>query len=165
MKNSGFTLMEIVLVIVLVGILGITFAVKYSGFEETKLSSAASKLAADIAYAQQLAITTQLYHGISFDSNAEEYYLFRIETNNTQTTIKNPSTGEDFVVEYDFGELQGINLQTVNIGGGTEIIFDWQGIPYDNSKTALTSDATITLEYRGRTKTLTVIAGTGKVSW
>ncbi|MGE4357829.1 MAG: prepilin-type N-terminal cleavage/methylation domain-containing protein [Candidatus Omnitrophota bacterium] len=166
MKKRGFTLIEIVLVIALIAILSITMAVKWTGFEEAKLTSAVSKLAADIAYAQQLAITTQLFHGLSFDTTNEKYSLFRIEADGTPTTIEDPyRRGEAFVVEYPLGELQGVTLQSVNIEGGDQLLFNWQGTPCDSSGTELTSDATITLECKGNTKTLTVVAETGKVTW
>ncbi|MCM8778347.1 MAG: hypothetical protein NC898_03785 [Candidatus Omnitrophica bacterium] len=162
MKRNGFTLMGIILVIILLGILGITFTIKFSGFAEVKLSSAISKLASDIAYAQQLSLTTQLYHGISFDTVNEKYSLFCETTDNL---IKDPYTGEDFIVDYTKGEFQGVNLHSVNIDGGREILFNWEGIPCNSAKTKIIIEATITLEYEGRTKTLSVVAETGKVNW
>ena len=164
MKRNGFTLLEIILIIILLSLLSITFLIKWSGFEEIKLSSAISKLASDIAYAQHLAITTQLYHGISFDLANERYYLFRIE-DGSLSTIEDPyNPKKDFVVEYNTEELQGVTLESISIKD-TQLIFNWKGTPCNITGEELDDDVTITLACKGKTKTLTITAQTGKIVW
>jgi len=166
MKNDwkGFTIYELVIVIVLLLILSVAVAVKVISFDEIKLSSAASKLASDITYCQQLAVTKQIFHGISFDIPNNQYFLYQ---NSPATKIKDPyNRSQDFIVSYDtISELTGVVLNTVNINSTAGLIFDGLGIPYDANQNVLGSSGTIVLKIGTNSKTITITPQTGKVSW
>ncbi|MCM8765743.1 MAG: hypothetical protein NC920_02710 [Candidatus Omnitrophica bacterium] len=161
---KGITLIELVIVMMLLLVLSIIAGVKVISFDEIKLSSAASKLASDISYCQQLAITTQIPHGLSFDVTNNQYFLFETSP---ATKIKDPfNRAQDFIVDYDnIDELSNIVINSVNINSTHELWFDGLGIPYDANQNPLSSNGTIVLKIKGNSKAITIIPQTGKVNW
>lgn len=161
---KAFTIYELVLVITILLILAVSVAVKVVSFDEIKLSSAASKLAADISYCQQLAITKQIFHGISFDTTHNQYFLFE---NSPATKIKDPyNRAQDFIVAYNnIEELNGVSINAVNLNSTSQLRFDGLGIPYDANQNALNTDGSITLRMGANSKTITITPQTGKITW
>lgn len=90
--SSGFTITELIVVI---GIMLIIFSIGipiFSGLQrKEKLSGGVRNLVTDIRYAQQLAITEQLYNGIKFipvSDGQDEYELFRYSSSTNMVIIK-----------------------------------------------------------------------------
>ena len=164
MKIRGVTLFELVIVIVILAILSISLAVKMITFNDIKLSSAAGKLAADISYAQQLAITTQVFHGAYLETANNQYFVFR---DTTSTKVKDPyNRANDLIVNYNTAtELNGVTIYAVNINSSAGVTFDGAGTPYDANKNILGSNGTITLKCGTSSKTVTITANTGKIIW
>ncbi len=154
MRKKGYTLLELIIVLVLLAILSVAATVKMVNFDSIRLSSAASKLAADIAYAQQLAVTTQMPHGVSFVTGTNSYYSVIDHNSNA---VEDPANrGSDLIVNYSSIP----DLKDVDITGAstTPVWFDWQGTP--------SSNVTVTLGCGTETpKTITITADTGKVIW
>ncbi len=74
----GFTLIELLLV---AGIIGILFLIGIPVFRAyqpvLQLSGAVRSLASDLRYAEQLAVSEQVEHGIRFSISANQYKIIR----------------------------------------------------------------------------------------
>ena len=58
MNRKGFTLIELIMVIVLIGIIAVYAAPRLSSVTDTKAGAFVDKLRADIRYAQSQAVST-----------------------------------------------------------------------------------------------------------
>src|SRR3990170_486799 len=66
--DAGFTLIELVMIIVLVTLVVLTAAPRLANIVGVKASATARKLQADFAYAQNLAMTSNRRHRVVFPS-------------------------------------------------------------------------------------------------
>ncbi len=123
-NQSGFTMIEVAAVLVVVGILVAVASIRVGGIIDTREdSSAASKLKSHLRYAQIRALNTQGVWGIAFNGSTN-YSLYSWD-GRSATTVTFP--GED---------AANVPLSGVNPGLGTYVSFDDWGRPHD------TQDAT-----------------------
>jgi prepilin-type N-terminal cleavage/methylation domain-containing protein len=149
-SRNGFTLIELVTVIIILSILALTVTVKWPS-KVINLNAQTKAFVADIRHTQNLSAT----RGI-------RYYL--IITSATTYTIRdfNGNNGENYVLgsSITFGTLTNLP--------NSLIAFDGQGTPYSNTSipgTALAGNATITLNSSdGSSKIVTITQITGQVS-
>ena len=152
--KKGFTTIEFLIVVAIVGFLAaILMPVFTSSYDNLKIEGAYKQLMQDIRYAQQLAISHQVTHGVSFDVNNEAYFVYR---QNTSSIVKDPSTQKKLSVSFAAGKFQCINLV------GTTFVFPSDVLEF-NAIGAPSSGGAITLNYNGITKTVTIEANTGRV--
>ena len=153
-KTKGFTLIELVTVIVVIGILAV-FASVSSPLSTFTLDSQAQQLASDIRYAQSLSMTSgQRYRWVKL--SATSYQV----VNAAGTAVTLPS-GTTTITLYS-----GISFGTLTNLPNNLVAFDGRGIPYTTTGspgTALATTATIPLTTTGETKTLSVTAQTGRM--
>jgi prepilin-type N-terminal cleavage/methylation domain-containing protein len=154
-KVNGFTLTEIVIVILVVGILAIYPLIKWPG-TVINLDAEAERLASDIRYAQSLSM-----------SKGSRYEFIKTSSNTYQITT---TTGTPVILGKGITTVtlnSGITFGTfVNVPNNL-IAFDGLGIPYtDNASTptALASTASIPITNGSNTKTLTISPDTGSIS-
>ncbi|MCM8779825.1 MAG: GspH/FimT family protein [Candidatus Omnitrophica bacterium] len=156
-RPKAFTLIELIIVILLVTILSV--AGVFILLRSNKLIAAANKLAFDLRYAQQLAISRQVPCGISFNPSANSYFVF---VNNTSAKAKDPYTAEDFIIDYNaVGQLKGIDLASTNFGD--LISFNYLGVPRDSGNATLSSQGVVILQYGGQARNVTIEPDTGRV--
>lgn len=158
--EKGFTLIELVFLIIILGIISVVISISIGDINSTKLNSAARRLASDIRYAQQLSLTKQVRHGVIFTANS--YTVF--ENDNTADPARNPQGGADFVISFTTGEFAGIAISTSL--PGSVVKFESNGRPLDGTNAALTGATNqVTLTYSGSPKSLTITPETGKLSY
>lgn len=161
---SGFTLIELVIVLLIVGIVAaVTVTDLASSRARVALQGARLKLVGDLRYAQSLAVSRQLRHGIVFTPAQDRYAVYCI---NTTDIVTDPLSGKPLTVAYTADALyQGVDLVATAIGPGTsnQVEFDLWGKPYANATAALAANATVTLACDAETVTVTVTPETGKV--
>jgi prepilin-type N-terminal cleavage/methylation domain-containing protein len=161
MNRGGYTLVEMVITMVIVGVLAFVF-IPRSYVDNSRAGAAGRKLLADLRYAQQLSTTTQLRSGIVI--LAGSYSVF---TNNTSaSTATDPLTGNPFIVNMT-GNFAGVTLTAPGINNGI-IRFDSLGIPYqglDGGQTLLGAAETINI-FSGAAliKTITIQPTTGQIA-
>ncbi len=169
MKSRGFSTIELVIIMILVGILAVVAATqlgKYYG--GIKQENATMKIASDIRYAQNRATTTQQRSQVNFAAGGINYTIifFSFYTSSTCTcaawsSVKTIDLSSDF---------SGVTIATIP---GNCIEFDSLGRPYYNAgcanpAVACTNSAgsTVTVQYSGEApKTITVATQTGMVSY
>ena len=109
-KEYGFTLIEIVVVLVLVSIVAATVFTRSITTEELNLLSRAEKVQNHIRYAQSMALKTNKVWGIA--SFGPQYWLFSGTGSDVNTGIKLPGEDADKIfldgTEVDFGR-EGLN--------------------------------------------------------
>ena len=158
--DRGFTLVELVVVLLLIAILGFVALPRLSQ-NTLELSSQAEQVATDIRYAQTLSMTrgaalgSQGRYCIFFTATG---YQYRNNGNSYATpctvAVNHPATGSSAAIV-----LAGTAVSTANLTGNY-LEFDTKGQP--SSLAAPLSDATITLTATGGPRTVLVSPVTGK---
>ena len=149
--RAGFTLVELVIVIVVLGIVSVYAAMKSVSPAEATLPSQAQKLASDIRHIQTLAYTWGKRLRISITTGANGSYSVSCVTSgaspcNTSPVI-DPATGNSFSVALQ---------KNVVLGGSATLDFTSLGQPV--------AAASYTTVSGGSTKTISVAALTGYVT-
>ena len=168
MKHGGFTLIELVMVIVLIGILAVYAAPKLGNITSTNSGAFTDKLRADIRYAQNLAMSQNRSYRIYFntapssnpgyavvnDANADGW-----GTTGANEYAQDPARSGNLSIALNAGQYAGITFSAIGFSGNY-VEFNSLGVPYD-SLGALTVSKSVTVSPVG---TVTVTAQTGAVN-
>lgn len=163
----GFSLIELIMAILILGILSAVVVAEIArSAVVSKLEAARFRLKSDIIYAQNLAVTQQLRHGVVFSPSSDTYSVYSVTAGNI---VNNPLTRKPFTLGYSSDpEFKGIDLVSASFGSPTtdQVEFDSFGVPYsgDLPATQLIADGTVTLSYKGIVTTVTVTKNTGKLN-
>jgi len=140
MNRKGFTLIELVMVIVLIAIIAVVVAPRLGNITSTKTAVFGDKLRADIRYAQSLAMTQNQRFRVYFNSAPAPNPGYAV-TNNAAALVADPAGGGSLSVTLNAGDYAGITLASPY----TFIEFDSLGRPYDNVGTLLAAAVTLTI--------------------
>ena len=170
MRKSGFTIIEIIMVIVILSILAVVIVTRSGSYYPVKLNGAGEKLLSDIRYAKRLAMTNHGIYGISFDVAGNSYTVYEYERTPPPpppaTPVEDPHRpGYSLVVDYDDNKYyNGIEIISAVFGETNELKFSPFGVPYDGDNAELAANGSVVINYRGNDFTITVIPRTGKAS-
>lgn len=154
-KQSGFTLLELVIVIIVLSIISTVVLFNWPGMT-VNVGGQAQQLANDIRYTQALAM-----------SKGQRYYLIK----QSSTTYQIKSTSGSTVLLALGNTTMTLN-SGITFGSFTNlpnnlIAFDGKGAPYTDTGspgTALSSTATMALVSGSNTKTISISPETGRVT-
>jgi prepilin-type N-terminal cleavage/methylation domain-containing protein len=105
--EKGFTLIELIVVIVLAGILTYVAATKMTGsVADIGEGVAIRKVAADARYAQQIAITDGATVRFVVDVANNRYSLKWLD----DSYLKKPVGKQDYIVQFGTGDYAGLNI-------------------------------------------------------
>lgn len=124
-KRRGFTLIEVLVVVLILGIVAALVSPLASDGGQTALLSGARLLAADLQYAQNVAITTRKPVTVTFDAPANTYTL-----SDPGGALAHPVEPGDYRV--NLGEAVGrddVELVSADFGGTGSVSFDEFGSP------------------------------------
>ena len=162
MGKKGFTLIELVLVIVIIGIMGLVVIPRID-LGGDRASAAARKIVSDIRYAKQLSNTTRLVHGVVFTSGS--YTVF--QNDDPANPTRNPETGIGFLVRMS-GDLDGVVLSpSLGLGANMDVVkFNSLGRPFRRDGTPIDTVGGNQIIIAGGSviKTVIIEPVTGKVS-
>ena len=159
---KGFTLLELVVVMAIIGITAWIAYPKLSALNDIKLDAAARRVAADLRFAQNRSIGKRSVHGILFEPAAGRYTVFSPTTASPITDPANPARP----LRVDFlagGPLQGVAITSAAFGTTRGVTFDYFGVPRDTAGVELAATGRVILTYQGDADTIDVTPGTGKV--
>ncbi len=150
-SHRGFTLIELVLVLLITAIMATYAVIQFPG-GSINLSTQADQIMADIRHTQSLAINRGQRYRINF--NNDRYWISDADG----TTLYNHPASGGTTIFLD----TGITLSSPH----AFLVFDGLGKPYTNALTpgtALAADAVITLSATGDTRTIRISPETGRV--
>lgn len=152
--KKGFTLIELIIVIIILGVLSVGIYINWSGVP-VNVSAQANQIANDIRYTQALSMSKGERYRIVFSSASYQI------TNSSGTPITLPlgGTTETLTNGASFGAFTNLpnNL----------IVFNGEGTPYVTTAlpgTPLASTATIPVVGGGSTKVISITPQTGRVT-
>jgi MSHA pilin protein MshC len=149
----GFSLFELVAVLVVVGILAVFAAPRLFTTQSITLPALKAQLVASIRYTQTLAMSRGQRYRINF--TATTYQI----TDMGGTPIVQPSTSGTAPISIAPAALSGYNPPLT----GNYVAFDGRGIPYVSAATALGSTASITITSGSDSASIAIAPETGRV--
>jgi prepilin-type N-terminal cleavage/methylation domain-containing protein len=152
--RRGFTVIEILIVMVIITIAALTAVPMMSSASSVQIRSAASMIAADLEYAKSMAISRGQNYSVLFDQNADSYQLEDQNNNVIQHPVKK---GFDYIVDFQSDtRLNRVDITGANFSGNSDVEFDSMGSP--------DSGGTVSLQAGGTTVTIMVEPITGYIS-
>jgi len=140
-------------VVVVLAILGAVVVPMISGTDDLQATSAGRMVAADLEYAQNVAITTQDVVSVTFDPAAESYTL----SSNASGVLIHPMTKAAYRVDFRTQEaLDRVDIVTADFGGASTVSLDELGSP--------TSGGSVRIEAGGVAYLVEVAPVTGLVT-
>ncbi|MHC5112890.1 MAG: pilus assembly FimT family protein [Planctomycetota bacterium] len=159
--GGGFSLVELVAVMVVIAILAATAVPAISNFTDSRASAAGHMLLHDVTFARQHAVATGTITWVKFDAAAETWTV-QAETGlagkANAVTMTDVATNANYVKTLGAGDFPDVTIVSAVFDAGADIGFDWLGEPLTDDATALAADGVVTLT---SSVTLTVERGTG----
>jgi prepilin-type N-terminal cleavage/methylation domain-containing protein len=153
-SERGFTVVEILIVLVIITIAALTAVPMMSSASSIQIRSASGMIAADLEYAKSMAISRGQNYSVRFDQNADSY---QVEDQGNSVIPHPVKKGFDYIV--DFGNdtrLNRVDITGANFSGNPDVEFDSLGSP--------DSGGTVSLQAGTTTMTITVEPITGYIS-
>lgn len=144
--TSGFTLVEVMVVSILIGVMAMTATSAWSESGTYRLDLIQRQVTDAVDYAQALAHSSREAHGVVFDTFGERVAV----VDEDGELVEDPLTHDDYVVDFTGPHHpRGIDIVTAEFGqGGDVLVVEPEG-------DAL-SGGTVVLRFDGVTRTLTV---------
>lgn len=156
-RNHGFTLVELIIIIMLVAIVGVFVVIRMPNQGAMDLPNQASQVTNNIRYTQASAMSANMR------------YRFYFGANNYSVAIFNQTTGSETFIIFPIA-----NSTTVALVAGASFskpptpdcfAFNGKGQPCDCVSGALiTTDITVSLTMSGLTRDIIITAYTGYIS-
>lgn len=131
----GFSLIEIVVVLTVIGVLSFAAVTRFADVDGIRLDITARKIQSDIRYAHSLALSAQARVSVRFNVSGNNYAIFR-EEGGSWIPVVDPLTKGAFTVNLNDTAFSGVVLARADFdGAGNHLVFDRWGDPYSCSVT------------------------------
>lgn len=150
MRNAGFTTIELVLTIALLGVLALGITTMTMDYKRSYMEVAPQKARSDIEYARSLAMMKRgTTFGVFFDDTLDRYTVYEASVS---SPVASPQTKQSLI--ETFSKWPGVTVT----GGNYTVEFGQFGQPTTGG------GGSVQLTDGSVTKTISVTANTGRVS-
>jgi len=128
--KAGFTLVEILCVVVIIGIAAAIVVPSIGSRDDLRAASMARVVMADLIYAQNRAVSMQKVQYIRFNKTTQIYEV--LDSIGPDVLVTHPVEQKPFQVKLSNGrtdDLRFVKLDTINFDGKTVMAFDELGTP------------------------------------
>jgi len=173
----GFTLVEILAVVVILGIASAIIIPQMGTRDDMRAAAAARTLVADLIYAQNQAISSGKMVYVKFDVVKNKYTLLTTASSGGDVALTNPMTQTAYTTQFGSSargwEVVAINSAVFNGADATfrpmyTVAFDEIGSPYvfnyTNNQTNDLNDGSVVIKAGQFTTTVSVAAATGEIT-
>ena len=161
----GFTLVELVIVMMIMAILAAIAVPLYTSAASVQLKTAANMIASDLEYAKSMAMSTGRNYSVVFDtSTSVEGYRIRDANGDVNHPVH---IGAKYVVSFaGDSRLNKVDIVSANFDSKNGVRFDYLGAPYawDGSSASSLNNGSVQLRAEGNPMTVRVEPVTGYVS-
>ena len=133
-KSNAFTLAEVLVVLVIIGIACLVIVPQISNTDHMQVLSAGREVVSTFLYAQTLSITGQNVHQVVFDQVSNQYEV----QNSSGTVVPDPlSSSQPYRVNFSTGQrYRSVTIESASFDGSQTIWFDRMGAPYVGTTTS-----------------------------
>jgi len=125
--NSGFTVIEMLIIVVIIAIAALTAVPMMSSAASMQIRSAANMITADLEYAKSMAISRGQSFSVVLDENTDSY---RIEDQDNNVIPHPVKKGFDYVVDFrNDSRLNKVDITNVDFNATGRVKFDFLGSP------------------------------------
>lgn len=148
----GFSLLELLVVIIILAIAAAIVIPNVSGAKGIEAMSAARIITSDLQYAQNVAITYQNPVTVTFNPAGESYSL-----SNTSGPLIHPMTKEAYSTSFGSqSDFESVDIVSANFAGNSSVSFDELGTP--------NNAGTVTVQAGSYAYQISVAVATGRVT-
>ncbi len=145
----GFTLVELITVMVITAVLAAVTIPAVGSFTATKSSAAAHRVARDLTFARHRALSSGCRTWAVFHSGAGTLSILAEPVGSpgrsNAITLTDPSTGLAMVCALNSTEFGGVAILSANFDGAAEVGFDWLGRPLNTTGSPLSAQGLVSL--------------------
>ena len=168
-RSRGFTLLDSLLVIVILGIIGMVIIPQFQGLvQETRLNEAAAEIVSGMQYAGNQAVRYRRPFGFQADAAGHWFKIYDnryLNDSAPHTADDPPVTAYGVVLNpidkswyvHDFDDMENYRAVTFT---GAQIVF----YPDGHSTDPALPNPTVTVSLGGNQRTITVDGATGRIS-
>jgi prepilin-type N-terminal cleavage/methylation domain-containing protein len=142
-RRRGFTLVELVWVMLIAGIITSLAVPTLSTLPESRAGAAAARVMNDLTYARQRAVATGTVTWIDFDPGAETWALLADDPASPgfadAQPIVDPADGGPMVGTLGADPFTGVEIVRARFNGQSVVGFDWLGRPLRSNGNPLTA--------------------------
>lgn len=159
--SAAFSLIELIVVMLIVGILAMVTIIKFTGVDSSSNRVAANELRSHLTYIRNMAMSRERAMKVQFSvvSNRYNVYMATNKWTDGYLPAKDPVTQKDWIVDLN-SKFSGVTLASIDINGGNTLFFsETNGMPFDAAWAPLTANGVIT--FKNSTLRVRVIPVTG----
>ena len=157
---TGYTLIELIIVIVIISILSAIVIVKYPAPSKMYLQACNDKLIRDLRFAQNTAILQKQITGVKLDLTLNKYCIYQGDQNFTNV-LTDPSDSSRYEILLNT-TFPGVKIISTTLGG-LFVQFDADGVPFESAGRISSIEQIILSETSSKNATINIIPETGTI--